>query len=62
MFLTATIISKQTHPSLVGYLMLFSLTVSDRRLSTPNMENYQVCIAYNYPLLIWKIIKFVSRI
>ena len=41
------------------------LAVSDRRLSTPNMENYQVCIAYivyNYPLLIWKIIKYVSRI
>ena len=28
MFLTATIISKQTHPSLVGYLMLFCLALA----------------------------------
>ena len=27
-------------------LSVFLLAVSDRRLSTPNMENYQVCIAY----------------
>ena len=28
MFLTATIIPKQTHPSLVGYLMLFCLALA----------------------------------